>query len=87
MFTSKKYIKLIIDSTIDLVEHTGREMSLLKEALLNLGIVIEELKDVVSIQEKRINLLEKENGWQDKEAEILVRKIEELEKNERNNKL
>jgi hypothetical protein len=87
MFTSKKYIKLIIDSTIDLVEHTGREMSLLKEALLNLGIVVEELKDVVSIQEKRINLLEKENGWQDKEAEILVRKIEELEKNERNNKL
>jgi len=86
MFVSKKNLKSVIDSTINLVEYTNENIHLIKEALLNLGIIVDELKNVVSIQEKRINLLEKENGWQDQEAELLIRK-EELKNNERDNKL
>ena len=86
MFVSKKNLKSVIDSTINLVEYTNENIHLIKEALLNLGIIVDELKNVVSIQEKRINLLEKENGWQDQEAELLIRK-EELKNNKRDNKL
>jgi len=87
MFVSKKNLKSVIDSTINLVEYTNENIHLIKEALLNLGIIVDELKNVVSIQEKRINLLEKENGWQNQEAELLIRKEEELKNNEINNKL
>jgi len=79
VWVSKPKLADFTESVLDLVKTTGTNVESLRIGVLQLNEALVALHEMVEVQEKRINLLEKTEGWQDKESDCVTDRLDAIE--------
>jgi hypothetical protein len=80
MWLNKKKVHEFFNSSIDMVDTCNKDVQKLQSAVISIGDLVDAMRKLVEIQEKRIGLQEEHNIYQDGELVSLREDLVTLHK-------